>query len=84
MKLQDANPKEFKDKGRYKRLIGRLIYLSYIRPNIAIVVSTISQFMHLPKPTHFKAVYRILRYLKGTLSKVILFKKHDQFQVEVW
>ena len=29
-------------------------------------------------------MYRILRYLKGTPSKSILFHKHDHFQVEVY
>ena len=63
-KLQDANPEEVKDKGRYQRLVGRLIYLSHIRPDIAFAVSMTSQFMHSPGPIHFEAVYKICRYLK--------------------
>lgn len=30
------------DKGRYQRLVGKLIYLSHTRPNIGFVVSVIS------------------------------------------
>ena len=33
------------DKEKYQRLVGKLIYLSHIRPDIAYVVSTFSQFM---------------------------------------
>ena len=34
------------DKGRYQRLVGRLIYLSHTRPDIAYAVSVVNQFMH--------------------------------------
>lgn len=30
--------------------------------------------MHVPKPTHFEDVYKILRYLKGTPGKVLYLK----------
>jgi len=36
------------DKERYQRLVGRLIYLSRTRPDIAFAVSVVSQFMHDP------------------------------------
>ncbi|CAL2259698.1 unnamed protein product [Prunus armeniaca] len=36
------------NKERYQRLMGRLIYLSHTRPNIAYAVSVVSQFMHSP------------------------------------
>ena len=82
--LQDANLEEVEDKGRYQRLVGRLIYLSHTRPNIAFFVSMVIEFMHSPTPTHFKAVYKILRYLKGNPSKGILIQKHDHFHVEMY
>jgi hypothetical protein len=53
------------DIGRYQRLVGRLIYLTHIRPVIAYAVSVVSQFMHAPSKEHMDAVNRILRYLKG-------------------
>ena len=54
------------DRERYQRLVGRLIYLSHTRPDIAFAVSVVSQYMHSPKESHLEAVYEILRYLKGS------------------
>ena len=44
------------DKWRYQILVGRLIYLSHTRPDIAFVVSMVSQFMHSPYKEHLEAV----------------------------
>ena len=53
------------DRERYQRLVGRLIYLSHTRPDIAFAVSVVSQFMHDPRSRHMDAVIKIIRYLKG-------------------
>lgn len=59
---------------KYQRLVGKLIYFSHTRPDIAHDVSVASQFMHNPFPSHLEGVFRILRYLKSTARKGILFK----------
>lgn len=53
------------NKERYQKLVGKLIYLSHTRPDIAYAVSVVSRFMHSPSESHMKAVFRILRYLKS-------------------
>jgi len=63
------------DKGRYQRLVGKLIYLANSRPDIAFPVSVVSQFMHAPYEEHLDAVYRILRYLKAAPKKGLFFGK---------
>ena len=65
------------DRGKYQRLVGKLIYLPHSRPNIAYAVSVVSQFMHDPREKHLQTVHRILHYLKVTPRKGILFKKKD-------
>ena len=71
-----------KDKGEYQRLMGKLIYLSRTRPGIAYVVSLVSQLMHNMSKDHMKAVFRVLRYLKSSPERELMFSKHNQLNVE--
>jgi len=72
------------DKGLYQRLVGKLIYLSHTRPDIAFDVSVVSQFMHDPREMHLQAVNRILQYLKGSPGKGILFKRGGNMVLEAY
>ncbi|CAL9009341.1 unnamed protein product, partial [Prunus brigantina] len=72
------------DRGRYQRLVGKLIYLAHTRLDIAYAVSVVSQFMHEPREVHMQAVERILRYLKSAPGKGLLFSKHDSFAIEAY
>ncbi|XP_019231436.1 PREDICTED: uncharacterized protein LOC109212260 [Nicotiana attenuata] len=53
-----------KNPGTYQRLVGRLLYLTMTRPDIAFMVQVLSQFMHCPKVSHMEAALRVVRYLK--------------------
>lgn len=72
------------DKGRYQRLVGKLIYLSHTRPDISFAVSMVSQFMHNPNEEHMGAVQRILRYLKMTPGQGIWFRKNECRDVSIY
>lgn len=72
------------DKGRYQRLVGKLIYLSHTRPDIGFAVSMVSQFMNNPNEEHMEAVYRILRYLKLTPGRGLFFEKNQRRDIEVF
>ena len=72
-KLNENPIEELVDKGRFQWLLGRLIYLSHTRPDIAFDVSLVSQFMFSPTKEHMHAMRRILNYLKATPGKAILF-----------
>ena len=51
----------------YRHLFGSLVYLTITRPDIFYVIHQVSQYLSTPRSTHYAAVLRILRYLKGTL-----------------
>lgn len=70
------------DKHQYQRLVGRLIYLSHTRPDIAYAVSLVSRFMRDPRSSHLDVVHRILRYLKGCPGRGILFSNHGHLKIE--
>jgi hypothetical protein len=70
------------DKQNYQRLMGRLIYLSHTRPDIAYAVSIVSRYMHDPRTSHMDIVKRILRYLKSCPGKGILFSKNGHLKIE--
>ena len=68
------------DKGRYQRLVRRLMYLAHARPDLAYALSIVNQFMHNPREQHMNTVMCILRYLKSALGKGILFTKNVDCQ----
>lgn len=70
------------DKKQYQHLVGKLIYLSHTRPDIAYAVGVISQFMHQPQKEHMEAATRVIRYLKGSSSRGVLFQKFGHLNIE--
>ncbi|XP_070679368.1 uncharacterized mitochondrial protein AtMg00810-like [Malus domestica] len=81
-KLQlDAKGEPFSNPGFYQRMVGKLIYLTITRPDIAYSMSLVSQFMHSSTLVHWEIVKRILRYLKGSMGKGILMKKNGSTHI---
>lgn len=48
------------DQFRYRRLVGRLIYLATTRAELSYVIHVLSQFMNNPKAPHWDAVLRVV------------------------
>ena len=61
------------DLTQYRSMVGALQYLNFTRPDIAFSVHQLCQFMSHPTTTHFEAVKRVLRYIRGTLNFRISF-----------
>ena len=49
-------------------MIGSLLYITASRPNIMHSVCLCARYQSQPKKTHLKAVKRIIRYVKHTLT----------------
>ncbi|XP_043697527.1 uncharacterized mitochondrial protein AtMg00810-like, partial [Telopea speciosissima] len=73
-KLGSDEGEDFSDVHRYKRLFGKLIYLTVTCPYISFAVGVISQFMQCPKKIHWDAACRVLRYLKSALGKGLIYR----------
>ncbi|KAI3716049.1 hypothetical protein L6452_23102 [Arctium lappa] len=64
------------DVHHYRSMIGSLMYLAASRPYIMFVVCVCARFQVRPKQSHFQAVKRIFRYLKGQ-PRLGLWYPHD-------
>lgn len=65
----------------YRRLIGKLIYLTITSPDLTYSVHILSQFMQTPRLDHLNAAKRVLRYLKGTTSQGLLYSAESTLQL---
>lgn len=84
LKLRNDQGELFIDASRYRRLIGRLIYLIITRPNIMYSMNILSQFMHVPRKPHWDAALRIVRYLKNNPRPGILFSSNSSLQLKAY
>ncbi|XP_017974611.1 PREDICTED: uncharacterized mitochondrial protein AtMg00810-like [Theobroma cacao] len=69
------------DPTSYRQLIGKLIYLTFSRPDICYAVQVLSQFMDKPRKEHLVAAHRILKYLKASLGQGILMKSKSTLKI---
>uniref|UniRef100_F6GZU0 Protein kinase domain-containing protein n=1 Tax=Vitis vinifera TaxID=29760 RepID=F6GZU0_VITVI len=81
VKLIPGQGEPLRDPGRYRRLVGKLNYLTITRPNISFSVSVVSQFLQSPCDSHWDAVICIFRYIKSTLGQGVLYENKGHTQV---
>ncbi|XP_048493499.1 secreted RxLR effector protein 161-like [Beta vulgaris subsp. vulgaris] len=65
----------------YRGMIGSLLYLTSSRPDILHSVCLCARFQSCPKEPHFKAVKRILRYLRGANNLYLWYPKGGNFDL---
>ncbi|XP_052198327.1 secreted RxLR effector protein 161-like [Diospyros lotus] len=65
----------YSDPGRYRRLVGKLNYLTVTCPDIVFAMSVVSQFLSFPCDFHWDTVIRILRYIKRAPGKRLLYEE---------
>ncbi|KAK3023487.1 hypothetical protein RJ639_045074 [Escallonia herrerae] len=69
------------DPGPYRRLIGRLVYLTITRPDIYYAVHVLSQFMQSPRSQHWDATLQVLRYLKAAPGQGLFLPADSPLQI---
>jgi hypothetical protein len=77
----DSSSKPFPTFTTYQIIVGKLIYLTITRSDIIFVVSLLSQYMHAPTTQYLDMMKRILRYLKGTISRGIIMTRNGHTDI---
>jgi len=73
VKLSFTKSVSFGDVHAYRRMIGRLMYLTDTRLDITFSVQQLSQFLDKPKIAYYNATIRILRYILKELQVFVYF-----------
>ena len=62
----------------YRALVGSLLYLLFTRPDITFAVNQLTRHLSDPRPHHWTAAIRVLKYLQGTKSFALVFTKTSE------
>ncbi|GKB21766.1 uncharacterized mitochondrial protein-like protein [Tanacetum coccineum] len=81
--LKDAEAEDV-DVHLYRSMIGSLMYLTSLRPDIMFAVCACARFQATPKVSHLHAVKRIFRYLKGQPKLGLWYPKDSPFDLEAY
>jgi hypothetical protein len=70
-----GTPLSAKEATRNQSIVGDLQYLALTRSDLSFLVNKVHQFLHERTTNHMTAVKRILRYVQGTITLGLKFKR---------
>ncbi|XP_039773535.1 uncharacterized mitochondrial protein AtMg00810-like [Panicum virgatum] len=82
--LRTTDGEPLADPTHYRHLVGSLVYLGIIRPDISYAVHILSQFVSSPTQLHYTHLLRVLRYLCGTTSRRLFFPRSSPLHLQVY
>lgn len=84
LSLTQMEGKVLNDPSSYRRLVGRLIYLTITRPDLAYAVHMLSQFMEKPRQPHLEAAHKVLKYIKQAPGQGIFLPSTGSLQLQAF
>jgi hypothetical protein len=80
--LVATDGEHLEDLTRYRHIVGSLVYIDVTRPDISYSVHIMSQFVSAPTQIHYSHLLRILRYLRGIISRRLFFPRSSSLQLQ--
>ena len=74
VKLSKEGDDKLEDPSKYAEITGMLMYLSNgTRPDLSYSVGVLARFMACPRREHWQRLIGVVRYLKGTINKGLIY-----------
>ena len=84
LKLYQDQGTLYSDPSYYRKMVGKLNFLTHTRPDLAFTVQHLSQFMQTPRLPHIDALHHTLRYVAHTSGQGILMKGSDKLTLQAF
>ncbi|XP_019199717.1 PREDICTED: uncharacterized protein LOC109193309 [Ipomoea nil] len=81
LKLSQTDDTPLENNTQFRRLIGKLLYLTITRPDICFAVQQLSQFLDKPTTTHLQAAHKVLRYIKQCPAQGLFFSAKSSLRL---
>uniref|UniRef100_A0ACD5ZVU4 Uncharacterized protein n=1 Tax=Avena sativa TaxID=4498 RepID=A0ACD5ZVU4_AVESA len=82
LRASDGDP--LSDLTRYRHIVGSLVYLAVTHPDISYPVHILSQFVSAPSSVHYSHLLRVLRYLRGTITRRLFFPRSSSLHLQAY
>lgn len=66
----------------HRSLVGKMLYLTITRPDLAFSIQTLTQYMSNPMEVHLSSAHRLLRYIKATPSLGLFYFANNTFKLQ--
>jgi len=69
----------------HAKIIGSVVFpINYTQPDNGHVVNRLSRYTHNPSKEHWDALFRLLKYLRGTMNWCLHFNKFPTMLEGFW
>ncbi|XP_019153846.1 PREDICTED: uncharacterized protein LOC109150391 [Ipomoea nil] len=83
-KLSKNEGVSLQDNNQYRRIVGKLLYLTITRPDISFATQQLSHFLDKPIDLHLQATHRVLRYIKAAPGQGLFFPSTSDLQLKAY
>lgn len=82
--LNDTNGEPLEYPSQYRALVEKLLYLTITRPDLSYLAHLLRQSSHSPRIPHWKALIKVLRYIKLCHGQGLFFPTNNQLQLRAF
>lgn len=68
----------------YRKVVGRLLYMGFTRPDLSYATQQLSEHMQTPCQHHLQAALHTIRYLKGTINGGLFYPSLNDFKLHTY